>query len=181
MGDARTKLDILYQDVLGDVGDLVSRIERLDDGFPGLVDQINNAAARLESATTAIQERLAKLATMEASKAVSQVRQELIDERIKQEGELQKAVNTHIGAIGTAAKNAVKPAADNLLNVALDAIRGREALAKEKAEHPALFERWARPLMYVAIGAIVGTATTWLLDSTRPAPTVQAAPSYQQR
>lgn len=180
MGDARTKLDILYQDVLGDVSDLVSRIERLDDQFPALAEQINNAAERLESASTAIQERLAKLATMEASKAVSQVRQELIDERMRQEGELQKAVNAHIGSIADSANKAVTPAADKLLNVALDAIREREVLVKEKEERPVLLHRLAAPLMYVAIGAVVGTATAWALNSVAPA-VPQPVQHQQQR
>lgn len=170
MGDARTKLDILYQDILGDVGDLLTRVERLNERFPELADEVNNSASRLESASTLIQQRLDEYAKKEAGKAAALERQALIDERTRQEAELQKAVNAHISAISNAARNAVTPAADKLLSVALDAIREREVLAKEKAEHPALLERLARPLLYVAFGAIVATVTTWALVSVTPVP-----------
>jgi hypothetical protein len=45
MTDARSKLDILYQDVLGDVGDLVERVEALKSDLPAAFDE---AAGRLQ-------------------------------------------------------------------------------------------------------------------------------------
>lgn len=178
MGDARTKLDILYQDVLGDVSDLVSRIERLDDGFPDLAEKINAAAARLESASGVIQERLQQLATDEAKKAISEVRQGLNDERIRQEVELQKFVNLQFGKLGEAAYKAVQPASDKLLSVALDAMRERENLVKKQAENPGLVEQLMKPLLYVAMGAAIAVITVWALNITIVS--IQPKPSINQ-
>lgn len=180
MADARSKLEFLYQDVLGDVADLVRRIEQAEDRMPELAEKTNAAAVRLESATTAIQNKLAQMARAETDKALEEARQELANERMRQEAELQKALGAYIAKIGNATNNAVTPAADKLLSVALDAIREREVLAKEKAEHPALLERLARPLLYVAFGAVVATVTTWALNSASPVPG-QANSSHQQQ
>lgn len=50
MADARTKLDILYQDVLGDVSDLIKRIELIEGNIPEIGESIRKEADRLENA-----------------------------------------------------------------------------------------------------------------------------------
>lgn len=45
MSDARSKIDILYQDVLGEINDVVNRVDELKTGIPESVDL---ATARLK-------------------------------------------------------------------------------------------------------------------------------------
>lgn len=161
--DLRKKAEFLYHEVLGDIGELVEKIGQVNDQIPVLAEQINSAAERLESASTAIQERLGKLSVMEATKAVELVRQELAAERERQEVELQKFANVQIGKIGEAADKAVMPAADKLLGIMLDAIREREKLVKQQAEHPGWIEQMVRPFLYIAVGSAVAIFTTWVI------------------
>jgi hypothetical protein len=62
MTDARSKLDILYQDVLGDVGDLVERVEVLKSDMPAAFDEaagkLQGEAANLLSATRLIAQKI---------------------------------------------------------------------------------------------------------------------------
>lgn len=62
MSDARSKLDILYQDVLGDVGNLVERVEALKSELPAACDEaagkLQGEAANLLSATRLIAQKI---------------------------------------------------------------------------------------------------------------------------
>lgn len=102
MADARSKLDILYQDVLGDIHDVITKVESLKNEFPiaadamvdklnvqaghylvaaeklagvlkGMSDEIDRSAAQAAAqASTAAQLDIRLAATKAASQAVSQ-------------------------------------------------------------------------------------------------------------
>lgn len=89
MADPRTKLDIIYQEVLGDVSDLVGRVEALGQKLDGLshgaaqasaaVNAASGAAtaklrAEIEKTTTTVIERLQSV-VKEATAAASVVDQ----------------------------------------------------------------------------------------------------------
>lgn len=94
MVDARTKLDIIYADVLGDINDLLSRLDKLKNDLPKASDDVatnfDNHAKRLinisselevniNSAITHLHEHAA-LAVLEAEKkAHEEVRQCVVE------------------------------------------------------------------------------------------------------
>ena len=56
-----TKLDFVYKEVLGEVGDLVARIEALRDSLPPLIEALNRAAAAasaIEKAAAAVPDQI---------------------------------------------------------------------------------------------------------------------------
>lgn len=76
MSDARTKLDLIYQDVLGDVHALLEQIESLNNRIPATTD---NAVMRLEKQVTAL----------------SIAAQQLQDTSVRELGALAKAIDDH--------------------------------------------------------------------------------------
>lgn len=76
MSDARTKLDLIYQDVLGDVHALLEQIESLNKRIPATTD---NAVMRLEKQVTAL----------------SIAAQQLQDTSVRELGALAKAIDDH--------------------------------------------------------------------------------------
>lgn len=76
MSDARTKLDLIYLDVLGDVHALLEKVELLKSGIPATADQ---AVMRLEKQVTAL----------------SITAQKLQDTSVRELGTLAKAIDEH--------------------------------------------------------------------------------------
>ncbi|MHB8257637.1 MAG: hypothetical protein ACYDHY_12220 [Acidiferrobacterales bacterium] len=56
MADMRSKLDLLYQEVLGEVADIVQRVEALQKGIPQATAALHSAAAAAGAVKTAIEQ-----------------------------------------------------------------------------------------------------------------------------
>ncbi|MHB8564113.1 MAG: hypothetical protein ACYDDA_09265 [Acidiferrobacteraceae bacterium] len=56
MADMRSKLDLLYQEVLGEVADIVQRVEALQKGIPQATAALQSAAAAAGAVKTAVEQ-----------------------------------------------------------------------------------------------------------------------------
>jgi len=56
MADARSKLDLLYQDALGDVAEIVTRVEALQKGLPEATAALQDASAAAGSVKNAVEQ-----------------------------------------------------------------------------------------------------------------------------
>ena len=111
MTDARSKLDLLYQEVLGEVAEIVTRVEALKEGIP-------QATAALKSAASA---------AVEVKTALAQVPQVILSQTTAAGKDLRGQVHAAGVEIGKAVTLAIEAAAQR-------AAAGLPALAQQKQD-----------------------------------------------
>ena len=124
MTDARSKLDLLYQEVLGEVAEVVTRVEALQSGIP-------EATAALESAAGA---------AGEVKDAVAQVPEVILKQTALAGAELRGQVLQAGTQVGAAITGAISKAA----NSGADALRqaARDLPAAARARQAAIIDEW---------------------------------------
>src|SRR5471032_256933 len=101
MSDARTKIEILYKDVLGDMTELVNKVEALQESLPNVVKQTEHDLEGIVGALVA-QARVYDAAILAKTNKVAN------DALIKVRGEVVDAKNDAIGDVRQAVREAVQ-------------------------------------------------------------------------
>jgi hypothetical protein len=143
MGDARTKIEILYKIITGDITSLLDRIEEVDSRVPVIGESIHREAVRLENVLTQLQQSLVeygKKINAENAKSISQLKEaaqqdmtdyadKLSGDLVKDIGELAGEIEESIGILKTAAGES-STSLGNATAALNDAISKIKALSK---------------------------------------------------
>lgn len=89
MSDARTKLDILYRDVVGDVADLLDKVEALNKSLPFVAGEIDAKLLPLREELAALVGRI----SVDAEKLVQNSRNDILRTGQSQQIELKEYAN----------------------------------------------------------------------------------------
>ena len=148
MTDARSKLDLLYQDVLGEVAEIVTRVEALKEGIP-------QATAALKSAASA---------AGEVRTALEQVPEVILKQTSAAGRDLRGQVHVAGVEIGQAVALAMEAAAQRGATALKHAVTGLPALAQQKQDE--IISAWRAALADAARdearGALAGRmARSW--------------------
>ena len=148
MTDARSKLDLLYQDVLGEVADIITRVEALKEGIPQATAAFKSAASAAGAVKTAIE----------------QVPQVILSQTTAAGADLRGQVHAAGVEIGQAVTLAIEAAAQSGATALQHAVTGLPALAQQK--HDEIISAWRAALADAARdearGALAGRmARSW--------------------
>ncbi|MHB1527828.1 MAG: hypothetical protein ACYCXT_00090 [Acidiferrobacteraceae bacterium] len=166
MVDARSKLDLLYQDVLGEVAEIVTRVEALQKGIPEATSALDKAGAmagEVRDAVVQIPDVILKQTTAAGADLRGQVRAAGIELGQGITAAIQSAATSGAAALKKAAADLPAAAAANqdeiikewraaLANAARDEARG--ALARRMARS------WGMVLMSLVLAAAIGAGGT---------------------
>ena len=136
MADVRSKLDLLYQEVLGEVTEIVARVEDLKNGIPDATAALSQAA----SAAGAVREAVARIPDtilQQTAHAGTDLKGEIVA--------AGKAITQDIAAQGKATINAASQASVAVLG---------KAIAKLGASAAARREEMTREMQVAAAKAI---------------------------
>lgn len=139
MSDARTKLDILYQDALGDIDSLLTRIENMDHGVTEAIGALDKAGEEFRAHVLLLQ---------------AEAKRELIEHQERKMAEATFAIDRK-------ANDLINTLLSRLEKEMSTSIRKEVARPVESAVEDLRGYRWKLPLYCVLAGAL-GAGSTLL-------------------
>lgn len=131
MSDARTKLDLIYKHVVGDVSELLDKVEKLQSSLPGVAVEVE---AQLKEVLGEISESIGMLQN-DKERLVQKTKLEVAAVADVKAADLQKAVDGMLGQVGAAAKSAVVGAIVPAVNLPVsEAVKAIKEAASALAE-----------------------------------------------
>lgn len=161
MSDARAKLDLIYKDVLGDVTDLLDKVEALQNSLPAAATEVE---AQLKEVLGQISESIGVLQG-DKERLVQKAKAEVARVADVKADDLQKAVDAMLGQVGGAAKSAVLGVIVQAVNMPVgDAVKAIEKAALALNASTAALEQAS-----AAVTTEVGRTTTAIGIATKEA------------
>ena len=142
MTDARTQLDILYQDALGDIDSLLTRIETMDHG-------VTEAIGALDKAGELFRADVLRLQAEAKRELLEHQERKMAEASAKAEKEANALISALLVRLESEMKDSIRKEVANPVESAVDDLRGFQ---------------WKLPLYCLLAGAIGSGATLWAYD-----------------